>query len=228
MPNINVQRHMPIFNPFQFQDIDIHIIGAGAVGSRLWLALIELGISNISIYDFDEVESHNLSNQIYFHEDIGSKKVDALKKYYINKTGLQPPANMHFIDHKIDQDSNITFSGIVFLLTDTMQSRKDIYNHHIYGNNMVFQVFETRMAATHGNIYQFNNLDTEEAQTWFDTLGDDENNETTACGASISVGTTASVIANLAVWQFILSLTEPNGLDKCINIFLKPLIVSKQ
>lgn len=227
MSDLNLSRHLPIFNP-QHHTAPIHIIGAGATGSRLWLALVELGITNMSIYDFDTVESHNLANQIYLNQDIGKPKVDALRDYYKLKTGMSPPNNMHFINEKITPFWRNEFEGFVILLTDTMSSRREIFNTFCHNNPFVIRVFETRMASTHGNINSVNPNNYQESQSWLNSLVDDDApGETSACGASISVGTTASIIANLAVWQFILSCTEPLGLDSNIEIFLKPLIISK-
>ena len=228
MSGITPTRHLPIFNPYNFLNLEIHIIGAGATGSRLWLSLIELGLQNITVYDDDIVEAHNLANQIYLKEDIGEPKVLALQKYYTRKTGLNPPDGLKFKNYRVDIDADISLKGIVFLLTDTMHSRINIYDHFIKHNEEVLHVIETRMASTHGNIFTFNNHNITEKETWFASLEDDESTETSACGASISVGPTASIIANLAVWQMILILTEPNGVNNAVNIFLKPLIVSME
>jgi len=227
MSDLNLSRHLSVFNPLD-HPAPVHIIGAGATGSRLWLALIELGITNISIYDFDNVESHNLANQIYLNKHIGMPKVYALRDYYTLKTGVTPPDSMNFVNDKITSSWRNEFDGSVFILTDTMSSRREIFETFCAANPFIHRVFETRMASTHGNVNTVNPNDYTDSLAWIDSLVDDDApGETSACGASISVGTTASVIANLAVWQFILSCTDPVGVDPNIELFLKPLIISK-
>ncbi len=224
---MNITRHQSIFDPQQ-NDHGITIIGAGATGSRLWLALVELGLKNITIYDFDVVESHNLANQIYLDAHVGVPKVTALADYYFHKEGEAPPPSMRFLNEKVDSNTIDMFSGTVFLLTDTMQSRRDIFESHCVGNVSLKCVIETRMASSYGNIFTIDPNDKAMREAWIDTLiSDDAPGEVSPCGSSISVGTTASIIANLAVWQFILQCTNPIAVDPRVNIFLQPLIVSK-
>ena len=56
----------------------IHIIGCGSVGSTLAELLARLGLTKITLYDFDTVEPKNLANQLFRQEHINMTKVDAL------------------------------------------------------------------------------------------------------------------------------------------------------
>ena len=225
---LSIIRHQSIFDPTK-NDVPIHIIGAGATGSRVWLALVELGLTNIIVYDFDNVEAHNLANQIYLEEDIGKPKVEALRDYYKKKTGNAAPDTFKFINEKVDHEDDRytkeTFNGVVFMLTDTMASRKSIYTNLILGSQ-TFAMIETRMASSFGDIKTVNPFDAVESQTWLDSLISDDDAEVSLCGSSISVGPTANIIANLAVWQLIHLLTNPEALDANINLHLKPLVLS--
>ena len=59
----------------------VSVIGAGALGNYVCAGLIGLGIGNIEIYDFDEIEIHNLNRQSMFtEEDIGFNKAEILTK----------------------------------------------------------------------------------------------------------------------------------------------------
>lgn len=231
MPDISLVRHQMIFDPTEFANLPIHIIGAGATGSRVWLALVELGLTKIHTYDFDRVEPHNLANQIYLNEDIGQYKVHALKRYYKRKTGEQAPIEMGFHSIRVGSEffTNDALPGIVFLLTDTMASRREIFNNVIRQrspNNKTVYMIETRMASSYGNIFGVNPFDPAEAEYWLSTLVDDdaETTEVSACGASISVGPTASIIANMAVWQMIMFLNDPVAATTQISMFCKPMM----
>ena len=56
----------------------VHIIGCGAVGSTIAENIARLGLTNVSLYDFDTVEAHNVANQMFYATDIGKLKVDAV------------------------------------------------------------------------------------------------------------------------------------------------------
>ena len=227
MPQLSVMRHQQIFDPYAHNP-PVTIIGAGATGSRIWLALVELGLTNIEIWDFDKIEAHNLPNQIYGTQDVGKYKVDALRDYYTFKTGEEPPESMKFHNFRVAPESKHSLHlfkpSIVFLLTDTMSSRREIFDGLIKGK-CPFMI-ETRMASSYGNVYTVNPFDENASQEWIDSLIDDDDAETSACGASISVGPTAAIIANLAVWQFINFCTNPVAIDKTLEIHLKPTILT--
>jgi len=51
------------------------VIGAGAVGNEVLKNLALLGVGNVRVYDFDEIEEHNLTRSVLFREsDIGKHK----------------------------------------------------------------------------------------------------------------------------------------------------------
>ncbi|NOX47654.1 MAG: sulfur carrier protein ThiS adenylyltransferase ThiF [Chlorobi bacterium] len=58
----------------------VGIAGAGGLGSNCAISLARVGLGNLVIVDFDVVSEGNLNRQYYFHEQIGQKKVLALKE----------------------------------------------------------------------------------------------------------------------------------------------------
>ena len=58
----------------------IGIAGAGGLGSNVAVALARAGVGKLIITDFDRVSASNLNRQYYFAEQVGSYKVEALKK----------------------------------------------------------------------------------------------------------------------------------------------------
>lgn len=226
MSQLNLVRHASVFNAGQ-NNIPIHIIGVGATGSRLWLQLVELGLTNIHAYDFDEVESHNLPNQIYMSNHIDMKKVDALRDYYQMKTGATVlPASMTFNDCRVTPDMiRESFRGVVFLLVDTMSARRELFDA-IRDNPSIPLMIETRMASSYGNIEVVNPHDSAQCDNWLASLIDDTQGETSLCGTSISVGATASAIASMATWQLMHFLTNPEAMDNHTLLHLKPFVLS--
>ena len=218
---INTARHREIINPLLHKH-PIHIIGVGATGSRLFASLVELGFDDISVYDDDIVESHNLANQLFVMDDIDKPKVDGLNRWVHQKLG----EGLKYGEYNITKLPNKEFEleGTVFLLTDTMSSRREIYEACLKDNIMVERVIETRMASSFGNIYSFDPNKT--GEQWVQTLISDDEGEKSSCGGSISVGATASIIANQAVWQFMLSLTDPEAHDDIVDVYLQPFCMS--
>jgi sulfur carrier protein ThiS adenylyltransferase len=67
----------------------VGIAGVGGLGSNCAVSLARIGIGKIIIADFDKITLQNLNRQYFFREQVGQKKVFALKD------------NIFFIDPKI-------------------------------------------------------------------------------------------------------------------------------
>lgn len=81
-------RSTDIINPSKLS-IPIVVVGAGAVGSWATLALAKMGCSDITVIDHDTIESGNIGPQLYGIDQIGLKKVDALKQIIEKNIGLK-------------------------------------------------------------------------------------------------------------------------------------------
>ncbi len=228
MSQIDNSRSAEIIKAWEHK-AQITLIGAGATGSKIFMQLVALGFTNIHVYDFDTIEPHNLANQAFVAKHVGMTKVAALSELYHEKTGSNPPESMHFGELRIPHD-DARVKGFVFLLTDTMASRKDIFATCLKDNPEVYGVIETRMASTHGNVFSFDPNNMLESRKWEATLGDDsdEGLELSPCGLPISVGVTADLIAGYAVWQLIHMLTNDELGSPKIELFFKPFLTCTQ
>lgn len=93
----------------KLQNTKIGIAGAGGLGSNCAVHLVRTGVSNIKIVDFDIVEFKNLNRQHYFYDQVGMKKVLALKN---NLLHINPDVNVDVDDRKIVPDNiNEIFNG---------------------------------------------------------------------------------------------------------------------
>ncbi len=194
--HLNPLRHLSVFSPDEFGKKRIDVIGAGATGSRIVLSLAKLGIENIHVWDFDVVESHNVANQVYRLTDIGKKKVGALAEIVKESTGITITV------HSERVDGTQKLGPIVFLLTDTMSSRKEIWEKALRLHLDCELMIETRMGADSGRIYTVIPSQMSHVKAWESTLYADNDAEVSACGAVTSVGPTAEIISGMAVWQF--------------------------
>lgn len=194
--NLDVRRHMALFDPIKFADTTITVIGAGATGSWLVLQLAKLGISNITVYDFDDVEEHNVPNQLFGLEHVGMSKVFALQQIVKDQTGLQ-------ITAKHEKFTHGRLRGYVFIMVDSMSSRKDIFTTSIKAKSNVKLMVEPRMGLNEGRIYNVIPTDSVQCRRWEECWYPDSEAEVSACGTSQSVITTAILTASICVRQLI-------------------------
>lgn len=198
MHYLSTSRHDAIFDSSKFH-LPIHVIGVGATGSALAMMLAKLGIQGrqIHIWDDDTVEDHNVANQIYGLHHIGMSKVEALASMLSQFAGCEP------IVHNEKVTGKTRLTGIVFLLVDDMETRKEIWDGALRLKLPVKCVIETRMDAREGHIYVVDPLNLEQIHNWESTLFASERAAASLCGTRASVGPTANALASFAVWQFI-------------------------
>lgn len=225
---LDTTRHDHIF-PHTLRSRPVTIIGAGAIGSRIFEAVVNLGCKNINLYDFDTVEAHNLPNQLYTYDDLNVPKVYAAVSWALMKTGTEPGgfAGLNARDVKLPTD--VPVEGCVFLCVDSFDARRQIAENHLFNNAAVTRVFECRMGARGGTVTHFDPLNPGERTRWLATLGDDasEDVERSPCGTALTVGTTASIVANFAVNEMMLLLTEPGACTSKIDIHLYPAMIGR-
>lgn len=189
-------RQINILNPEEFNK-RINIIGVGATGSWMSLALAKMGLNNLHLYDFDTVGEHNLPNQMFGIRDINRNKALSMRNIIKMLTGFVIKAK----DEKIEGDTPL--QGIVFMLTDTMKSRKDIYYKAIKNNPKVELLIETRMDLRGGRIYVIDPSNREHIKKYEETLYGDDEAEVSACGVSQTVLPTALGITSHAIWKLL-------------------------
>ena len=196
---LDVTRHRPLFDPSEFGEIQVSIVGVGGIGSAVCWNLLRLGVQNIAIFDPDRVEGHNLANQLFGMSDVGLPKVEALSR-----------SAMHVLDEKVHGESVRVASGtalgeVVFLCVDRMHDRKVIMEQCCFGNPGVKRVFDARMDASHGVVYSIDPNKSEDRDEWLRYWfpDADANNDTAACGGKISVCYTAGIVAGLMAHEFV-------------------------
>lgn len=83
----------------RLKNYTVGIAGVGGLGSNCAVALARTGIGTLIISDFDIVYESNLNRQYFFKDQIGMKKVGALKE---NIRRINPEINI--IDNFIELD----------------------------------------------------------------------------------------------------------------------------
>lgn len=192
---MDLRRHVELFDPEEFTT-PITILGAGATGSFVAYQLAKLGIEDITVYDFDKIEPHNIPNQLFGINDVGEMKVDALRERIYRDTGIQ-------IKVVADKFTTQRLSGVVIMQVDSMKERERIFNQHIYLKPNINLMIESRMGLDMGRVYNINPIDLKSSKRYQESLYGDEDSEVSACGASMTVITSAINIASMVVRQVI-------------------------
>jgi len=93
----------------KFEEIKSHlakytvgIAGAGGLGSNCAVALARTGIGKLIVSDFDVVEISNLNRQYYFTDQLGIKKVEALR---MNIGRINPETEVIIHDQILDPEN---------------------------------------------------------------------------------------------------------------------------
>lgn len=196
---MNLNKHIDFFNPGDVKD-EIHIIGCGALGSHVAHTLTRLGIEKLTLWDYDLVSAHNITNQMYRHSDIGEEKIIALSQQLQD---INPNIRIKIRREYKDQNLN----GYVFLMVDSIETRKDIVDH-IKNNKTVRAVFDARMRLTDAQSYAADWSSPKSVKKLLSTMNftSEEAKEATpvsACGTTLSITPTVQVVASLTVSNFI-------------------------
>ncbi len=177
-------RHYDIVRP---SPLKIAIIGAGGIGSMVALTLAKIGYQDITVYDHDRVEEHNVASQFYRLSDLGRSKLDALKENVLAFTGV----HIRTSEGEVSALSNC--ADIIVMAIDNMRSRKQIFE-----NSSGYQLYiDGRMGGQIYNIFSFTPFDSMRYQT---TLFTDDEADPTPCTAKAIAYNTfgiASQIANI-------------------------------
>ena len=80
----------------------VGIAGAGGLGSNCAMHLVRAGVQHLTVVDFDVVNESNLNRQFFFRDQLGQKKVEALKE---NLLRIDPATDIRAVDAKIDAAS---------------------------------------------------------------------------------------------------------------------------
>lgn len=138
-------RQRGLVNMDRLQTIPITIIGAGGIGSGAILALAQMGARDITVYDDDTLEIHNVSNQIYPQTYVGKSKVEAARDFI--KFMYDFEIKIHKAKYDGKCKSQVIVSGV-----DSMESRKAIWELVKAHNECVLYI-DARMGALNFNIF---------------------------------------------------------------------------
>lgn len=172
--------------PEKVLNANVTIIGAGATGSWIALLLVKLGMSNINIYDFDDVAVENMNAQFYKNSDIGQTKTNSIKNNIKDFTGVE----ISVFDQKFEVFNDKP--KIVISAVDNMASRKEIWDICLKSKVPFF--IDPRMAIETCLIYAMKPTLKKDIESYEKTLYTDADAVPERCTAKSTVYT-ANLIA---------------------------------
>lgn len=199
---LDLSKSYEYFQPEKVTD-KIHIIGCGSVGSNVAEMLVRSGITNLTLWDFDEVCKHNVANQLYRNQDIGIHKVRALKSIL---TGINPDV-AEAIELKIKGWNGENLSGYVFMCVDSIDLRREIVKK-CERNPYIKGVFDFRTGLENAQHYAADWKKEKQrkelvASMNFTSKQAKEATPVSACGTVLGVNTTVKVISAIGVSNFV-------------------------
>lgn len=215
MIGMDLSKSLEFFDPINDFKGAVHVIGVGAMGSRIAELLVRLGIQSIHIWDFDKVESKNVTNQIYFDTQKGQEKVLALT-YILQQ--INPTLMVHC--HPEGWQGEVV-SGYVFLCVDSIELRHKIATK-FKDSASVKGMFDTRMRLEDAQSYGADWTNAKQKQTFINSMDftDTDAVEATpvsACGTTLSVASTVVSTAAFTVANF-LNLIRKGKCDTMIFV----------
>ncbi len=119
MSRVNCSQQDKIFPPRLGRPVTV--IGAGAVGSQVVAMLTKVMDHPVTVYDADNVESHNIPMSVYRQADLARSKVDALREIVREQTGAEIKAIPRMYA------GEPLHGGSVVCCVDNMEARKEIW-----------------------------------------------------------------------------------------------------
>lgn len=115
----------------RIQSVTIGIAGAGGLGSNCACNLVRSGFKRFVIGDFDSVEPGNLDRQFFFLDQVGRKKVEALRE---NLLRINPHLEIRVYAGRIEEenlDQLFAECDIIVEAFDQVQYKRMIVEHYL-------------------------------------------------------------------------------------------------
>jgi hypothetical protein len=163
-------RQLDIADPSKFRHKPITVVGAGGIGAATVVALAKTGFENITVYDFDTIEEHNMPNQLLplyqdvseydpntghpyldWESTIGQHKATTLYSLTYRLAGVEiVPVSSRYVDQPLGE--------IVISAVDSLDARRAIWKQAAQSLDTLF-LLDGRMAITSMDLYAVDMLD---------------------------------------------------------------------
>jgi hypothetical protein len=156
-------RQLGILNPLSIPPVTL--LGAGATGSGIGIILAKLGCNNITIWDGDVVETHNMPNQYFQNKYMGKNKAVALAKEMVSYMPTEIFPNVKPIGEFYTEDDKVD-TRIAFLCVDGFKNQDMVFRSML--SQKVDWVINTRMGAEYYEVLAIDMNDETEVEKILD------------------------------------------------------------
>lgn len=211
---MNLSKSYEFFQP-ENDTARIHIVGCGSVGSTVAENLVRCGVTNLTLWDFDTVEAHNVANQMFRQQDVGRLKVEALYDILFD---INPEIEGRVkLESKGWQGKNM--SGYIVLAVDNIDLRREIIEQHM---NSIFvkAVFDVRTGLTDAQHFAADWADKKQKEALLNSMQfshEEVKDAVSACGVTLGVVTTVRLISAICVNNYI-KFTKGEGIWKFCQV----------
>lgn len=202
---------------------NITIAGVGGIGSHVAFLVSRLKPASITLYDPDDVETVNMSGQLYGNDDIGHSKVSRISLFMKKYSGYY-----NIVAHQALFISDSPTNNILICGFDNMVARKAAFEawkaklNYFRGLEDKFLFIDGRLAAEELQVFSIQGNDEraikEYEEKW---LFDDSEAEETVCSykqTSFMADMIASIIVNILV-NFVANMCNPI-IDRDVPFFI--------
>ncbi|MFZ2886252.1 MAG: ThiF family adenylyltransferase [Minisyncoccia bacterium] len=188
----------PLFMRAWQEDRDIHIVGAGALGSRYAVRLIGDGAERVHVHDHDEIEDRNTLNQPLYRPYIGEPKAIALQKI-----AIEMGCGHALIPHVEKITGPRELSGIILLGLDSNAERRLVTESCAMEKEGVTFLGDGRMGASGGKAYGLDPRNTLLIDRFLskEHLDDDPVENLGGCVQTPAASATADIVAGHVLWR---------------------------
>lgn len=151
----------------------ITVIGCGAIGSFTTLALAKVGFHNLTVWDGDKIEEHNIPNQFYPISSVGLAKTVALKRMVKMFEGVRIKGYNSFW-------TGAELEGVVISAVDSMKARSVIWTG-ISRSTHIPVFIDARMGGNQYEIYTVDMESMADRKAYMKTLYSDEETSPVPC-----------------------------------------------
>jgi molybdopterin/thiamine biosynthesis adenylyltransferase len=197
---MDLNKSLEFFDPSKVEGM-CHVIGCGSIGSNVAELLTRYGVKHITLWDLDEVEPHNIANQIYTEEDVGFAKTLCLSRYLFK---INPQLKRTL---KIKgKYQNTPLNDYVFMCVDSVEVRRELVEANMM-NPSIKAIFDFRTTLLEGQCYFADWTKKKQKESLLTSLQFSheeamKNTPVSACGFELSVSTVVKMTAIMGIVNF--------------------------
>lgn len=201
-------RYSGLIDPSVLASVTLSIVGVGAVGRQLALMLAASGARDVTLFDDDTVEDHNMGTQGYWPVDIGEHKVTATAQV-MEVAGDLPAGTVAQVPERVNAHTKLP--GIVMCCVDSMRARRmvamSMLRHMTDPGSPC--LIDARMLAENINVYQAEGEGGLEA--YLDALYSDEDASDGRCTTRMTLHGAAACASFMVsgLWRRLRGLPSP-------------------